>query len=61
LVFSYKLISLSIFVVKTHQNYTYCFCYGPTTQKLVLQTLQKYVNFLDLVYIHTSWQHCVHL
>jgi len=23
--------------------------------------LGKYVNILDLVYIRTSWQHCVHL
>ena len=28
-------IGSSIFAIKTHQNYTCCFCYGPTTQKLV--------------------------
>jgi len=50
-----------IFAIKTYQNYTCCFCYGPTTQNLVWQTLRKYVNFLDLVYIHTNWQHCVQL
>jgi len=32
LVFS---IGSSIFAVKAHQNYTCCFCYGPTTQKLL--------------------------
>jgi len=26
---------ISIFAINTHQNYTHCFCYGPTTQKLV--------------------------
>jgi len=25
----------SIFAIKTHPNYTCCFCYGPTTQNLV--------------------------
>jgi len=51
LVFFYKLKYIC------HQNtpkLTCCFCYGPTTQKLVLKTLRKYDNFLDLVYIRTS-------
>jgi len=25
----------SVFAIKAHQNYTYCFCYGSTTHKLV--------------------------
>jgi len=28
-------IGSRIFAIKTYQNHTCCFCYGPTTQKLV--------------------------
>jgi len=50
----------SIFAIKTHQNYTCCFCYH-LPPKMCTTNALKYVNFLDLVYIHASWQHCMQL